>query len=188
MSKRMRDLFLDAQTSGRKLFIPYVTAGYPRREDTVPILLACETGAPTSSEIGMPLPTHWRWHDDPARESGSAGRTGSRCKAARDRARGPRTGLKARVVFRGYYNRFFARRRARNRRGEGVWRRRLHHRGLAGRRSGQLPRGLPGERHELRAADSTDEHGSPHRSAGESGRCLDVLRKRNRDDRRENVR
>ena len=44
MSKRMRELFENARRDGRKLFIPYVTAGFPRYEDTVPILLACEAG------------------------------------------------------------------------------------------------------------------------------------------------
>lgn len=55
MSKRMRDLFANAHAEGRKLFIPYVTAGYPRREDSVPILLACEAGGADVIEIGMPF-------------------------------------------------------------------------------------------------------------------------------------
>ena len=55
MSKRMRELFATARAEGRKLFIPYVTAGYPRREDSVPILLACQEGGADIIEIGMPF-------------------------------------------------------------------------------------------------------------------------------------
>ncbi|MEO8541340.1 MAG: tryptophan synthase subunit alpha, partial [bacterium] len=55
MSKRMRELFEDARKTGRKLFIPYITAGYPRIEDTVPILLAAEAGGADIIEIGMPF-------------------------------------------------------------------------------------------------------------------------------------
>lgn len=55
MSKRMRELFATARAEGRKLFIPYVTAGYPRREDSVPILLACQQGGADIIEIGMPF-------------------------------------------------------------------------------------------------------------------------------------
>ena len=55
MSKRMRDLFEEARRTGRKLFIPYVTAGFPRLEDTVPILLAAQEGGADVIEIGMPF-------------------------------------------------------------------------------------------------------------------------------------
>ncbi|MGE3077304.1 MAG: tryptophan synthase subunit alpha [Dehalococcoidia bacterium] len=55
MSKRMRELFANAKAEGRKLFVPYVTAGYPRHEDTVPILLACEAGGGDIIELGMPF-------------------------------------------------------------------------------------------------------------------------------------
>jgi len=51
----MRELFATARAEGRKLFIPYVTAGYPRREDSVPILLACQEGGADIIEIGMPF-------------------------------------------------------------------------------------------------------------------------------------
>ena len=55
MSKRMRELFEDARRNGRKLFIPYVTAGYPTMKDTVPILLAAEAGGADIIEIGVPF-------------------------------------------------------------------------------------------------------------------------------------
>ncbi len=105
MSKRMRELFEDARKNGRKLFIPYVTAGYPRLEDTVPILLAAEAGGADIIEIGMPF-------TDPLADGATVqhanlvalqnGMTLLGCyrllKEARDQ------GLKAPVVFMGYYN------------------------------------------------------------------------------------
>lgn len=105
MSKRMRELFEEARKSGRKLFIPYVTAGYPRLEDTVPILLAAEAGGADIIEIGMPF-------TDPLADGATIqhanqialenGITLLGCykllKDARDK------GLKAPVVFMGYYN------------------------------------------------------------------------------------
>lgn len=105
MSKRMRDLFLEAQKSGRKLFIPYVTAGFPRREDTVPILLACEAGGADVIEIGMPF-------TDPLADGATiqhanqiAIENGSTLQGCFDIVREARAqGLKAPVVFMGYYN------------------------------------------------------------------------------------
>lgn len=105
MSRRMRELFEEARSTGRKLFIPYVTAGYPRLEDTVPILLALEEGGADIIEIGMPF-------TDPLADGATIqhanqialgnGITLGRCfemvREARDK------GLRAPVVFMGYYN------------------------------------------------------------------------------------
>ena len=55
MSKRLRELFENARAEGRKLFMPYVTAGYPTKADTVPILLAMEAGGADAVELGMPF-------------------------------------------------------------------------------------------------------------------------------------
>ena len=55
MSQRLRELFTKAQAEGRPLFIPYVTAGYPARAETVPILLAMEAGGADAIEVGMPF-------------------------------------------------------------------------------------------------------------------------------------
>lgn len=110
MSKRMRDLFEEARKSGRKLFIPYVTAGYPRLEDTVPILLAAEAGGADVIEIGMPF-------TDPLADGATIQHANTialangitlvesfrMVKEARER------GLTCPVVFMGYYNPLLAR-------------------------------------------------------------------------------
>ena len=53
MSQAIRDRFANA--GDRSLFIPYVTAGYPTMEDTVPILLALEAAGADVIEIGVPF-------------------------------------------------------------------------------------------------------------------------------------
>ncbi len=55
MSQRLRETFAQARETGRTLFVPYVTAGYPRREDTVEVLLAMESGGGDILELGMPF-------------------------------------------------------------------------------------------------------------------------------------
>lgn len=55
MSKRLRDIFQKAHSEGRALFIPYVTGGYPHREDAVPILLALQEGGADVIEVGVPF-------------------------------------------------------------------------------------------------------------------------------------
>jgi len=55
MSERLRARFREGRAEGRPLFIGYVTAGYPRRIDTVPILLAMEAGGTDVIEIGVPF-------------------------------------------------------------------------------------------------------------------------------------
>lgn len=55
MSQRLRDTFARARETGRKLFVGYVTAGYPRRADTVPILLAMQEGGADVIELGVPF-------------------------------------------------------------------------------------------------------------------------------------
>ena len=110
MSKRMRELFEDARSEGRKLFIPYVTAGFPRYDDTVPILLACEAGGGDIIELGVPF-------TDPLAD----GATVQAATRLRSKAASPcrscfalvgearAQGLKAPVVLMGYYNPLLAR-------------------------------------------------------------------------------
>lgn len=105
MSKRMRELFEEARGAGRKLFIPYVTAGYPRLEDTVPILLAAEAGGADIIEIGVPF-------TDPLADGATIqhanqialgnGINLEKCFQMVSEARAK--GLKAPIVFMGYYN------------------------------------------------------------------------------------
>ncbi len=114
MSKRMTELFEEARKAGRKLFIPYVTAGYPTRADSVPILLACEAGGADIIEIGMPF-------TDPLADGATiqhanqiALENGISLQSCFEIVREARAqGLRAPVVFMGYYNPLLARGEAR---------------------------------------------------------------------------
>jgi tryptophan synthase len=55
MSERLRERFARGTIEGRPLFIGYVTAGYPDRADTVPVMLAMERGGADVIEIGVPF-------------------------------------------------------------------------------------------------------------------------------------
>lgn len=114
MSKRLQELFESARSEGRKLFMPYLTAGYPRREDTVPLLLAMEAGGADVIEIGMPF-------TDPLADGATiqhanqvALEQGVTLGDCFDFVREARAqGLKAPVLFMGYYNPVLARGEAR---------------------------------------------------------------------------
>jgi tryptophan synthase len=110
MSTRLRDLFASAHAEGRKLFVPYLTAGYPRREDTVPLLLAMEAGGADVIEIGVPF-------SDPMADGATIQHANqvaleqhvslSDCFAYVREARA--RGLSAPIIFMGYYNPILAR-------------------------------------------------------------------------------
>lgn len=55
MSQRLREMFERCRVEGRAAFMPYVTAGYPERSETVPILLAMEAGGADAIELGVPF-------------------------------------------------------------------------------------------------------------------------------------
>jgi len=105
MSQRLKDLFETARRDGRKLFIPYLTAGYPSPGETVELLLALEAGGADCIEIGMPF-------TDPLADGATVqhanqialehGVTLTTCYELVRKARD--AGLKAPVVFMGYYN------------------------------------------------------------------------------------
>lgn len=110
MTKRLRDLFATAHAEGRKLFVPYVTAGYPRREDTVALLLAMEAGGADVIEVGVPFSdpmadgaTIQHANQVALEQHVSLGDCFDFVREARAR------GLKAPVVFMGYYNPILAR-------------------------------------------------------------------------------
>jgi len=48
-------MFERCHAEGRTAFMPYVTAGYPSRPETVPILLALEAGGADAIELGVPF-------------------------------------------------------------------------------------------------------------------------------------
>ncbi|MCC6383314.1 MAG: tryptophan synthase subunit alpha [Dehalococcoidia bacterium] len=105
MSERLRQRFADPRPPGEPLFIPYVTAGYPRREDTVPILLAMEEAGAGVIELGVPF-------SDPLADGATIqhanqvaleqGVTLRDCLAFVREARA--RGLQAPVLLMGYYN------------------------------------------------------------------------------------
>lgn len=114
MSKRLQELFETARAEGRKLFMPYLTAGYPSPQDTVPLLLAMEAGGADVIEIGMPF-------TDPLADGATIqhanqvaleqGVSLTDCFGFVREARAQ--GLKAPVLFMGYYNPVLARGEAR---------------------------------------------------------------------------
>ncbi len=105
MSQRLRDRFANARATGKALFIPYVTAGYPTPAHTPQLLLAMEAGGADVIEIGMPF-------TDPQADGATIQHanqvaleqhvTFSRCLDFVREARA--LGLAAPVLFMGYYN------------------------------------------------------------------------------------
>ena len=105
VSERLRNRFQDARAEGRPLFLGYVTGGFPRRADTVELMLAIEAGGGDVIEIGVPF-------SDPLADGATIqaanqvalenGVTLGNCMefvhAARER------GLEAPVLLMGYYN------------------------------------------------------------------------------------
>jgi len=55
MSQRLRAAFERGRVEARPLFGPYVTAGYPSRGDSVPILLAMQQAGADVIEFGVPF-------------------------------------------------------------------------------------------------------------------------------------
>jgi tryptophan synthase len=105
MSQRLRQRFAEGKTEGRALFLGYVTAGYPRPEDCVPVLLAMEAGGADVIELGVPF-------TDPLADGATVqaanqvalanGVTFEACLRFVADARA--AGLTAPVVLMGYYN------------------------------------------------------------------------------------
>ncbi len=105
MSQRLRERFATAQSTKKPLFVPYVTAGYPTPGHTVDILLALEAGGSDVIEIGMPF-------TDPLADGATIQHANqialeqhvsfTSCLEFVAEARAK--GLKAPVLFMGYYN------------------------------------------------------------------------------------
>lgn len=105
MSQRLRTLFADAKQEGRPLFVAYVTGGYPDPSDGVEMLLAMEAGGADVIEIGVPF-------TDPLADGATIQHAnhvalgkGVTMRMCFDFVREARAkGLKAPVLFMGYYN------------------------------------------------------------------------------------
>jgi len=50
----LKDAFVDARAEGRAALIPYLTAGYPTKDETVDLLLATQAGGADVIELGVP--------------------------------------------------------------------------------------------------------------------------------------
>jgi tryptophan synthase alpha chain len=53
--ERLREALLRRRPDGLPQLIPYITAGFPRRDDTVPTLVAAEAAGCAAAEIGIPF-------------------------------------------------------------------------------------------------------------------------------------
>lgn len=105
MSQRLRDTFARCHAEGRVAFMPYVTGGYPARNQTVPILLALQAGGADAIEFGVPF-------TDPLADGATVqhanhiavenGVTFADCLALVSEAR--TAGLAIPVLLMGYYN------------------------------------------------------------------------------------
>ena len=52
---RITQKFQNLHTSKRKLFLPYITAGFPRKDQTVDLLLALDQAGSDIIELGVPF-------------------------------------------------------------------------------------------------------------------------------------
>ena len=53
--EHIKSTFARCKKEGRAAFVTYVTAGYPRVEDTTEILLGLEAGGADIIELGLPF-------------------------------------------------------------------------------------------------------------------------------------
>ncbi|KIK59540.1 hypothetical protein GYMLUDRAFT_245219 [Collybiopsis luxurians FD-317 M1] len=51
----LKDVFLKKQSQGAPALVTFITAGYPQKEDTVPLLLAMQSGGADIIELGVPF-------------------------------------------------------------------------------------------------------------------------------------
>jgi len=106
---RIEDAFEAAKQRGEAVFIPFVTAGYPRAEDTPSILLAMQEGGASVIEVGVP-------YTDPQADGATIQHT-NQVAIAKGTSTIPdvlklvkesrEMGLTIPVVLMGYYNPFF---------------------------------------------------------------------------------
>lgn len=54
-SETIEEVFASCKSKGKTAFIPYVTAGYPSKASTVPLLLALQKGGADIVELGVPF-------------------------------------------------------------------------------------------------------------------------------------
>jgi len=105
----LREVFQTTRESGKAAFVGYLTAGYPKMEDTVDLLLALEQGGADVIELGVPF-------TDPQADGATIQHTNEIALANKvtpdlclDMVKKAREqGLTAPVILMGYYNPFLA--------------------------------------------------------------------------------
>lgn len=105
MSAALRNAFAEDKKNGKTSFVAYLTCGYPKKEDTVPSLLALQKGGASVIEIGVPFSDPLG--DGPTIQASTftALNNGVKvddCFEALREAR--KQGLTVPVIFMGYYN------------------------------------------------------------------------------------
>jgi tryptophan synthase alpha subunit len=55
MAEQIKQVFAAKKAEGEPAFVTFVTAGYPRPQDTVPNMLALEAGGADIIELGVPF-------------------------------------------------------------------------------------------------------------------------------------
>lgn len=109
MSRRLAEQFAACKKAGRTAFVAFLTAGYPKKEDTVPALLELEKNGADVIELGVPFSDPMA--DGSAIEAASVvaiknGTIYSDVIAYAKEARAK--GLKVPILLMGYYNSFLA--------------------------------------------------------------------------------
>eukprot|EP00931_Biecheleriopsis_adriatica_P020241 TRINITY_DN13593_c0_g1_i1.p1 TRINITY_DN13593_c0_g1~~TRINITY_DN13593_c0_g1_i1.p1 ORF type:complete len:739 (-),score=157.24 TRINITY_DN13593_c0_g1_i1:40-2256(-) len=109
MSTRLAARFAACKKAGRTAFVAFVTAGYPKKEDTVPVLLELEKNGADVIELGVPFSDPMA--DGSAIEAASvvAIQNGTIYSDVIRFAKEARAkGLKVPLLLMGYYNSFLA--------------------------------------------------------------------------------
>mmetsp|Transcript_12206 Transcript_12206/g.22535 ORF Transcript_12206/g.22535 Transcript_12206/m.22535 type:complete len:740 (+) Transcript_12206:70-2289(+) len=109
MSARLATRFAECRSAGRTAFVGYITAGYPKKADTVPAMFEMEKNGADVIELGVPFSDPMA--DGSAIEAASVvaianGTIYSDVLAYAKEARGK--GLKVPILLMGYYNSFLA--------------------------------------------------------------------------------
>ncbi|ODV87236.1 hypothetical protein CANARDRAFT_26654 [[Candida] arabinofermentans NRRL YB-2248] len=105
MAAELRNAFSKAKAEGRSALVPFITAGYPTIEDTVPILKGLQDGGADIIELGVPFSDPIA--DGPTIQVANTlalenGITVPKCLELVKQARA--TGVTVPIVLMGYYN------------------------------------------------------------------------------------
>ncbi|BEI79596.1 hypothetical protein CcaverHIS002_0101250 [Cutaneotrichosporon cavernicola] len=109
MAEAIKQVFASKKEQDQAAFITFLTAGFPTADATVPLMLAMEKGGADIIELGVPFSDPSA--DGPVIQEANtiAIQNGVDYRKCLDYVREARTkGLKAPVIFMGYYNSFLA--------------------------------------------------------------------------------